>query len=425
MKRRAFIKTVAAAGPVAMMGATSISWVPKAQAAGVRGRNTTVFISDIHINVNAAYSWISPAHLAHLTQFLLETNQRSDVAELVIMGDLVDDWVVPVQEAPNSFEDILSDPVNKGVVNALQALCRNPAIKVTYLTGNHDLLSWQKENKAVLNRYFPEMEIVSEYPGYGAWSKDRVVWAEHGHRYCLFNAADVWNEKPSQLPLGYFMARLAATASVNQHQVINTLDLIRDLASKSEGQLLEYIRNGGWTQGMPHTRIAKGIHDNALIKLIYYGEAAWSNTQPHDVYIMNHLDGFKTNPSVWSVGRSYGDILSRWPSRQGRVPGVVAFWDDLGQLANAADILFTMPPWLQGDYPFVPKIILFGHTHRALFQNNAADGTIYVNTGTWIDNKPMTYAEIATTVSGNQTTYNVSLYDYGEKTLLGQGAITV
>lgn len=424
MKRREFIKSMVASGAAPLVAAPFVRASEDAPYRRAAIRNKTLFISDIHLNVSAAYSWISPERLASLVQFLEEVNRRPDVAELVILGDLVDDWVVPVLDAPHSFEDILSDAVNKEVVAALQSLCVNPEIKVTYLTGNHDLLSWQLENKATLKRFFPQMVIVSEYPGYGSWSKNNVVWAEHGHRYCLFNAADVWSEKPSQLPLGYFMSRLAATASVNQHQALNTLDLLRDLGAASEGQLLTYLQNGGWTQHMTHSRIDKGIHDDAFIKLIYYAEAAWASTKPKDRYVMNNLDGFSTNPSVWSVGQSYGKILSRWPVRQGRVPGVIALGDDLGQLANAADILFRMPARLQKDYPFVPRIILFGHTHRALIQFNTTDQTIYVNTGTWIDGKPMTYAEIATTPEAGALRYTATLYDYGARTVLGEAAIT-
>jgi UDP-2,3-diacylglucosamine pyrophosphatase LpxH len=424
MKRRDFIRTVAASGSAAMIvGSSTMASEPQSLSGVIR--NKTLFISDIHLNVDAEYSWTSPPYLAQLTEFLGEVNQRPDVAELVILGDLVDNWVVPVADAPNSFADILSRPVNQGVVSALQAICKNSAIKVTYLTGNHDLLSWQQANKAVLQQYFPEMLIISEYPGYGSWSKNQVVWAEHGHRYCLFNAADVWSHKPSQLPLGYFMSRLAATASVNQHQKLNTVDLIAELASKSQGQLLEYLSNGGWTQVMPHSLMAKGIHDDAMISLIYYAEAAWSNCKPHDKYAMSGMDGFKTDPTVWNIGKVYDKILSRWPVRQGRVPGVIAFFDDCGALSNAADILFAMPAWLQDDYPFKPRIILFGHTHKALIQNNTVDGTIYINTGAWVDGKPTSYAEIETTISAVGTTYTATLFDYGQKSVIGQGSITV
>ena len=424
MKRRDFIKTVAASGPAAMIAASSaMASEPQAFSAAIR--NKVLFISDVHLNVDAEYSWTSPSHLAELAQFLLEVNRRPDVQELVILGDLVDNWVVPVDQLPHSFNDVLSHPINQGVVTNLQAICKNPAIKVTYLTGNHDLLSWQQANKEVLQKFFPEMLIVSQYPGYGNWSKNNVIWAEHGHRYCLFNAADVWSHKPSQLPLGYFMSRLSATASINQHQKLNTVDLIAELASKSQGQLLEYLSNGGWTQVMPHSLMGKGIHDDAMISLIYYGEAAWSNSKPHDKYLMGGLDGFKTDPTVWHVGKVYNNILSRWPVRQGRVPGVIAFFDDCGALSNAADILFRMPPWLQGDYPFTPKIILFGHTHNALIQNDPNNGTIYLNTGAWVDGKPMTYAEIEIIPGDVGTTYNASVFDYGKKSLIGQGSITV
>lgn len=425
MKRRDFVKTIAASYPASLIASSPLVSASPLKVSNTGIRNKVVFISDIHLNVDAEYSWISQQHLNSLTAFLLELNDRPDVAEFVILGDLIDDWVVPVKNAPNSFESILSDQINSQVVTALQALSRNPQLKVSYLTGNHDLLSWQQQNKIVIQTNFPGMQIISEYPGNGSWSMDKVVWAEHGHRYCLFNAADIWSKKDSQLPLGYFMARLAATASVNQHQKFNTLDLLYKLSKLSEGELRQYLTDGGWNRSVPHTKIDRGIYDDAFIRLAYYAEAAWSNSQPSDKYVMNGVDSFAKDPTVWRVGQRYDQILSKWPIRQDRVPGVMALFDDLGALSNAADVLFRMPAHLKDDYPFTPKIVLFGHTHKALIQNNTGEGTIYVNTGTWIDGKPMTWAEIETTPNENGQTYTVTLWDYGNNTQLGQASITV
>ena len=84
----------------------------------------------------------------------------------------------------------------------------NQYIQVTYVTGNHDLLSFEPATKTLIQRTFPEMVICSEEPGLGAYSIDEVLWAEHGHRYSLFNAPDTWSHDKSHLPLGYLPQRL-------------------------------------------------------------------------------------------------------------------------------------------------------------------------------------------------------------------------
>ncbi len=104
-----------------------------------------------------------------------------------------------------------------------------------------------------------------------------------------------------------------------------------------------------------------------------------------------------------------------------------AVWNDLGNLNSAANLIFEMPERIKDMYPFTPRIVLFGHTHQAVFQYHSGDvETIYANTGTWIDSKPMTWVEIQiTTGDDGQNFYEVSLWFYGEKTPRQKGTISV
>jgi metallophosphoesterase superfamily enzyme len=117
-------------------------------------RNRIVFISDLHMNVDASYSWLVKL-TADLAEFLKSLSSRDDVAELVILGDMLDDWVCPAGEEPNSFGDILYDPINHDIRENLRALCENKDIEVTYMVGNHDMLSFEKENKREIQYPFP------------------------------------------------------------------------------------------------------------------------------------------------------------------------------------------------------------------------------------------------------------------------------
>lgn len=386
-------------------------------------RNRLVFISDLHMNVDANYSWLVD-HTADLAQFLDEVNTRGDVAELVILGDLLDDWVSPVKDSPQGFGDILSASNNAGIVAALQAVSRNPNIEVTYVTGNHDMLSFESENKAAIAASFPGLNIVSDAPGLGAYMKDDVIWAEHGHRYCLFNAPDTWSRPGSHLPMGYFISRLAADKAVSTGEVTTTPDLL-DLFVKSPAERQAYLNR---LSGLPaESGEVGGALDDAAIIAVFNAIALWSENWPWDRFTMAGLDGYDTNPSVEEVAFTYDTIFSGWPTRQNIVSQVEAVWNDLGSLSSAANLIFEMPDSLKDKYPFKPRIILFGHTHQAAFQFHSGDvDTLYANTGTWIDSKPMTWVEIQITAGDQgQKLYEVSLWFYGEETPRQAGTIAV
>lgn len=386
-------------------------------------RNKLIFISDLHMNVNANYSWLVD-HADDVAQFLNQVNARDDVAELVILGDLLDDWVSPVKTSPQAFTDILAAPNNTGIVAALQAVCLNPNIKVTYVAGNHDMLSFEDQNKAVIANAFPGMNIISESPGLGAYTRDDVIWAEHGHRYCLFNAPDTWSRTGSHIPLGYFISRLAASKAASTGQVTTTPDLL-DTFVKSSSERLKYLKR---LHGFQNENGEAGdVFDDTLIIAVFNAIAVWSGNWPWDQFIMNQLDGYNTDPLVEDVAFTYDTIFSGWTTRQNRVSQAEAVWNDLGNLTSAANLIFEMPDTLKDKYPFKPRIILFGHTHQAAFQYHSADvDTIYANTGTWIDSKPMTWVEIQITAGNDgQSLYEVSLWFYGEETPRQTGTIAV
>jgi UDP-2,3-diacylglucosamine pyrophosphatase LpxH len=421
MNRREFLKGMAVAG------AASVAWnldmVPalntsrKAHAAS--GRSKLVFISDIHMNVDGTYSWLVK-HAVDLARFLTDLNKRDDVAELIILGDLLDDWVCPVSYTPQTFSDVLSANYNNGVVPALQEICHNGDIDVTYVTGNHDMLSFTSSNKEIISQTFPHMAILSDSPGLGAYTKDDIIWAEHGHRYTLFNAPDTWSRPGGHLPMGYFISRFAASKSLSKGQVYTTPETL-DLFFNSPSQVQEYMEQAGYDGEVG------SVFDDALIIAIFNAIGLWSGNGPLVPFNMNGLDGFTNDPIVEKVALMYDTIFSNWSSRQNIVNPSEAVLNELGHLNSAANLLFKMPERIKDRYPFTPRIILFGHTHQAAFQYHSGDvETLYVNTGTWVDQKPdMTWVEIDITDGGSQKDYEVSLWFYGDPAPRHSGTLSV
>ena len=421
MKRRDFLKGLAVTGAAASV-AGGLGIIPPfitPRTAHAAGRNKLVFISDLHMNVDGSYSWLVK-HAVDLARFLNDVNSRDDVAELIILGDLLDDWVSPVKYTPQTFADILAANYNNGVVPALQEVCRNPDIAVTYVVGNHDMLSFMSENKEVIANTFPGMTIISDSPGLGAYTRDDIIWAEHGHRYTLFNAPDTWSHAGGDLPLGYFISRLAASKSLTSGKVYTTPDLL-DLFVKSPAEVNKYLQEGGY-EGE-----AGNVIDNAFIIAVFNAIALWAGFWPWDKFTMEDLDDFASDPSVEEIAFLYDTIFSGWPSRQNIVDHYEAVLNDLGHLNSAANLLFEMPDRIKDLYPFTPRVVLFGHTHQAAFQYHSGQvETIYANTGTWIDSKPMTWVEIEiNNGDSGRRDYTVSLWFYGESSPKQSGTVSV
>jgi UDP-2,3-diacylglucosamine pyrophosphatase LpxH len=422
MKRRDFLKSMAIAGAAASMTGGMGMMPPflAPRTAHAAGRNKLIFISDIHMNVDGPYSWLVN-HAAYLADFLKQVNSRDDVAELVILGDMLDDWVSPVKYSPQTFADILGASNNAEVVPALQNVSTNPNIAVAYVTGNHDMLSFESQNKEVIANAFPGMTILSDSPGLGAYTRDNVIWAEHGHRYCMFNAPDTWSRSNGHLSLGYFISRLAANRSLSSGEVITTPELI-DRFVKSPTLINEYLREGDYDE------VAGYEANDAYIRLAFDAMAIFCKCTPWSTFTMEGLDNYTPDPSVDQVGFTYNLVYSGWPLRQDIVDSFSALFNELGHLSDAANLLFEMPESIKELYPFTPRIVLFGHTHQAAFQYHSGEvETIYANTGTWVDNTPtMSWVEIEIQdVAVGQRQYTVSLWFYGESSPKQSATVTV
>jgi hypothetical protein len=161
---------------------------------------------------------------------------------------------------------------------------------------------------------------------------------------------------------------------------------------------------------------------------VFNAIAIWSGNWPWSTFTMDGLDNYAGTPSVEDVAFAYDTIFSGWPDRQDIVNHYDAVWDDIGHLSGPANLLFEMPERIKDLYPFTPRIVLFGHTHQAAFQyhHSGEVETIYANTGTWIDGKPMTWVEIEVNDGGSgQRNYTVSLWHYGESEPRYSGTLTV
>jgi UDP-2,3-diacylglucosamine pyrophosphatase LpxH len=90
-----------------------------------------IFISDIHLGDDARYSdpmserrpRFSPAeHRKRLLNFLDKQilNKKSDVSDLVLLGDVFDTWVCPFDVVPPTYDSIFESKENKPILESLE-----------------------------------------------------------------------------------------------------------------------------------------------------------------------------------------------------------------------------------------------------------------------------------------------------------------
>ena len=344
-----------------------------------------IFISDIHMgdsrsfnNLPYPYGWLLGKNIDKLADFLNKQLEFDKSVEVVILGDLFDTWVIPVDLAPlPDFQAIVKCDANQRVISALKKLAEKHML--TYIPGNHDM-PISKDNHADVRKFLKTtFEGINYDPLDDGTYEDGTVLGVHGNQYALFNAPDAdW-----YLPIGYFISRMAASK----------------VAQKGTKEDYHEIFNG----------FVDSYMDNPdFIHNLFMGMARDSDLDNTSTINMQGIAGFDTSPNVEEIGRKYQDLAKNW---QKNLPQnihsnlVDAVAGDVGDLALAASHIYLRPPGSEH------KIIVLGHNHIDEMWTNVA-GTnrllpttpsvrkkrpkrlIYVNCGTWIDSKRhCTYVE--------------------------------
>ena len=175
-----------------------------------------VIISNLHLGVDD--SFLETVKNKALIADFLERVVVSDIDELVIGGDLLDEWFVPASyRGHTDLEEFFTEVAanNAEIMVAFEKVIQS-GIQVIYVPGNHDLLL----DAQTLSKLIPGIVQARDVNGLGTYRtgvRSEIV-IEHGHRYDTFCAPDMLSNKdfsgdfPSFLPPGYFFTRLAATS---------------------------------------------------------------------------------------------------------------------------------------------------------------------------------------------------------------------
>ena len=125
-------------------------------------RDKIVVISDIHIGVDDKYAEMVK-NRPLLIEFLQRLQRTTDVRELVIDGDFLDEWFLPVYypsytDVQQFYKDVIAN--NQGVIDELNNVIKS-GIKLVYIPGNHDMT---QENE-VLQEAIPKIVQIRDAKG--------------------------------------------------------------------------------------------------------------------------------------------------------------------------------------------------------------------------------------------------------------------
>ena len=383
-------------------------------------RMVIVVISDVHMgderSISGKYGWFN-RNRNTLVNFLNYLRLNPNVRELVIAGDMFDEWVAPMTSdtfngvSESEFVDMIV-AANKSVTDAINDIITDGNIKVTYVPGNHDMLVGSVD----IQRVFPGISEARDAQGLGTYTPlDRPeIIIEHGHRYDLFNAPDMISNRSitntdSIIPPGFMVSKIATTSDLDRGQSTFLRQQIKDaLGGGSESHYLSYW--AAWQLIMSQ----KPVKENWDDKLIQTRVDGYTDT-----YAINDLiPYYETDNGPLDVNL-YKGILDTWYDRQARNQVPVPILPEIAIAAGALNAVLDAQSITQYflNLSSSKRIVVFGHTHDAgIFSvlNHALRGAIYANSGTWVDNgKPScTFVAVIPPKSGEASTETVTVYQY-------------
>ncbi|MDD3033910.1 MAG: metallophosphoesterase [Bacteroidales bacterium] len=360
-------------------------------------RKKIVIISDLHIGNDLSYSE-TVKHLSRLEQFLNEVRSSETVKELVIGGDMLDEWYIPSRTntyGGGTQADFVKKTVaaNQGVFDALKEIIKDGKIKVTYVPGNHDM-GFTAENVDIAMPGVNQARDAGEKYPVGTYNPDGYpqIAIEHGHRYDFFcsitKGANEADAPGAIMAPGYFFARIAANSFTDP--------TTKEASTK-----------------VPEVKLNDPKNPEQYSKYVYY--LLWKKVIEDVIYVKDNFNDTIIVTNVGNFTKTYAinDILPQNSPKDGSIQmnlynGIFtqANWDER-QVYNNVSVMNDINEAIPGslDHKYLDsqankqyfqnpnsnaRIVVFGHSHEPMLESyNNLDGKkcVYVNSGTWEDQK--------------------------------------
>lgn len=327
-----------------------------------------LFISDVHLGAGRFsqesknldkypydWDWLSLEETENFMNFIrfLHSGYDREIEEVILLGDIFDNWVFPYDMIPPTMEELLSAKKNKKVVKELNQLSRRT--KVYYVPGNHDMHA----TADVIKKFFPKFVYCPV-----RFASNRLI-AEHGHRYAMFNAPPRFSKNIMGLPLGYFISRIEATRKAMTDRDGRAYQTYVD----------DFIEMLG-EQTLPQSVLEAVIEEAGLDEDI--------------AYQVKRKNGQVQSLPATQVKEVYKNIYNDWPSTT--VSKHRAVFAELDMLGPIADKLCK-----DGYY----QVCIFGHSHKSEIDRDTwfVNDRIYANSGYWCGSE-CTFVEAEETGDG-------------------------
>ena len=355
-------------------------------------RNMIVVISDIHLGADIAYAECRH-NLEHLEKLLKQIKGAPDVKELVIAGDLIDEWFVPATINTYQGKDQADfvkriATTNKGVFDAFNSIIQEGKILVTYVPGNHDLTITKANIESILPGIGQARDGVQGLGTYSPADYPEIA-IEHSHRYNFFCAPDPISNQDiapgTIMPPGYFFTRIAALWVIQgRPSPGKTIPVVTKNISgdKSQDVLFRYWKN--WAMTLKLFPVANRFYENIIVTNI----DGFTGT-----YSVNNLLPYQSSPGGLIDVNLFKGIQDNWEKRQtlNNVPihTVTARAIDSVMSATEADYQAELQYFMNPESS--KRIVVFGHTHEPKIvakKSYNKKKCVYANSGTWIDHNP-------------------------------------
>jgi len=370
-----------------------------------------IVVSDFHLGVDDSFS--ETVKNKDLIADFLERLVISDIDELVIAGDLLDEWFVPISYEPHNdlgafFERVAEN--NASIVAAFEKIIKS-GITVAYVPGNHDLLL----DEETLAKLIPGIVQARDVEGLGTYRtgmRSEIV-IEHGHRYDSFCAPDTLSNKeitgdyPSFLPPGYFFTRIAST-SVAEGKSAPQKDFPKIEAPSKEDvdQLEAYTYYNVWLWAMTIFRIKADFDE----KVIYVGVNGYDNSfSLSDLLPTVRDDGsisavlYANAQRRWDVVQQNNRVATKNPYSEATVGAVDHKFFDKQAVKQYFDLDTTV------------DVVVFGHSHVPVidrYVEGYEKEKVYANSGTWIDENLIGLERCFVVIESGEQLTEVRLMEY-------------
>lgn len=389
---------------------------------GGNERNMIVVISDIHLGADLAYTECKD-NLKALEELLLKVKVSPNVKELVIAGDLLDEWFVPATidtyqgKTQTDFVQRIAT-TNKGVIDAFNAIISEGKILVTYVPGNHDLTVTEASVELILpginQARDPELGIGTYFPvGFPE------IAIEHGHRYNFFCAPDPYSNQdiaPGTIsPPGYFFTRIGALHVSQGYPNVagDTLSILTPNNTGDESQKLLFTYWKIWEWAINYLKINNRFDEKLIVTNFdgFTGKYSVNDLVPYQTTPGGEIDVelFKGIQDTWKQRQVHNRVAVPIPTER-----AIASSASESELSEQAKIQYFKNP--NSDV----RIVVFGHTHVAKMESSLdhnGQKAIYVNSGTWIDHNTlvstkMEFVVITPQSDDENSQTSVKLYNY-------------